>query len=82
MSLEIQKSYHLPFLAVTLEWRLLGSYVKKAGFSLKHFRHSQIVHITKATAERQVLVWGLCEAGNLIVWANPFKGFALQSDLQ
>lgn len=56
MSLEIQKSYHLPFLAVTLEWRLLGSYVKKAGFSLQHFRHSQIVHITKATAERQVLV--------------------------
>lgn len=41
-----------------------------------------VVHTTEASAERQVLVWGLCVAGNLIVWANPLKGFALQSDLQ
>lgn len=43
MSLEIQKSYHLPFLAMTLEGRLFNSYVKKAGFSLPYFRHSQII---------------------------------------
>lgn len=42
---------------MTLEWSLFSSYVKKAGFSLQHFRHSHymVVHTTKATAERQVL---------------------------
>lgn len=43
ISLEIQEYYHLPFLAMTLEWRLFSSYAEKAGFSLQHFRQSQII---------------------------------------